>query len=114
MTCNLFGQLRVTGQLRQRTTVLGNGSSIDVDSISRPRKTSQPSVDRLIKTSFFELQADPHDLTRSDRTGTCGAMAQQCGDSGYQSAPQKLIHLVGCRDSSVCADPANRSDSPKR
>jgi hypothetical protein len=25
-------------------------------------------------------------------------MAQQCGDIGNQSAPQKFVHLVGCRD----------------
>ena len=29
----------------------------------------------------------------------CIAMAQQCGsDRGNQSVPQKLLHLVGCRD----------------
>jgi hypothetical protein len=92
---------------------LGNGS-IELDSISRPREIGQPSVDRMIKNSFFELQAEPQDLARADRSGPCGAMAQQCGDSGYQSAPQKFIHLVGCRDTSVCTDPANRPDSPKR
>jgi hypothetical protein len=29
-----------------------------------------------------------------------GAMAQQCGDigRGNQSAPQKFVRLVGCRD----------------
>jgi hypothetical protein len=92
---------------------LGNGS-IDVDRISRPRKTGRPSVDRLMKNSFFELQTDPQDLTPANRSGPCGAMTQQCGDSGYQSAPQKFIHLVGCRDASVCADAASRSASPKR
>jgi hypothetical protein len=25
-------------------------------------------------------------------------MAQQCGDLGNQSAPQKFVHLVGCRE----------------
>jgi hypothetical protein len=28
----------------------------------------------------------------------CGAMSQQCGDLSNQSAPQKFLHLVGCRD----------------
>jgi len=34
------------------------------------------------------------------RPKVCTAMAQQSGDSGRgnQSAPQKLVHLVGCRD----------------
>jgi hypothetical protein len=25
-------------------------------------------------------------------------MSQQCGDLSNQSAPQKFLHLVGCRD----------------
>ena len=92
---------------------MGNGN-IDVDSISRPRKTGQPNVERLIESSFFDLPIDPQDVARAEQHGPCGAMAQQCGDSGYQSAPQKFIHLVGCRDTKVCADPAHRSDLPKR
>jgi hypothetical protein len=28
----------------------------------------------------------------------CGAMSQQRTDSGMTSTPQKLLHLVGCRD----------------
>jgi hypothetical protein len=91
---------------------LGNGS-IDVDGISRPRKTGQPSVERLIEGSFFDLPIDPQDAVRADRHHPCGAMAQQCGDSGYQSAPQKFIHLVGCRDTKVCAEPAHRLNSAK-
>ncbi len=92
---------------------MGNGST-DVDSIPRPRETGQPSIERLIKSSFFELWVDPRDVTRTDPERPCGAMAQQCGDSGYQSAPQKFIHLVGCRDTKVCAERANRPNSPKR
>jgi hypothetical protein len=30
--------------------------------------------------------------------GNCGAMSQQCGDSGNYSTPQKFVQLVGCRD----------------
>lgn len=38
-------------------------------------------------------------LTKA-RPNVSGAMAQQCGDfgRGNQSAPQKLLQLVGCRD----------------
>jgi hypothetical protein len=32
------------------------------------------------------------------RTGICGAMTQQRCDSGHESAPQKLVQLVGYRD----------------
>jgi hypothetical protein len=36
-----------------------------------------------------------------------GAMSQQRGHSGNESAPQKLVHLVGCRDLNA-ARPAKR------
>jgi hypothetical protein len=35
---------------------------------------------------------------KSARTGICGAMTQQRCDSGTESAPQKLVQLVGYRD----------------
>lgn len=46
---------------------------------------------------------------RSDKSGPlkverpriCGAMLQQCADSGSFSTPQKFVRLVGCRNSSV-------------
>jgi len=41
-----------------------------------------------------------------------GAMAQQCGDSGNYSTPQKFVQLVGCRDPK--ARPWVRPDSAKR
>ena len=31
----------------------------------------------------------------------CGAMSQQRTDSGAVSTPQKLLHLIGCRDPKV-------------
>jgi hypothetical protein len=97
---------------------LGNGN-IDVDSISRPRKPGQSSVQRLTEDGVFELRTERQDGTRNDRPGLCGAMAQQRDDSGCQSAPQKFVHLVGCRDATVCADKAypdrtHRPNSPKR
>lgn len=92
---------------------MGNGST-DVDSIARPQKAGQPGVDRFVRTDFFELHTDPQDLSRAERSGPSGAMAQQSGDSGYQSAPQKLIHLVGCRDTKVCANRPHGPASTKR
>ena len=37
---------------------------------------------------------------KTERPGNCGAMLQQCADNGggNQSAPQKLLQLVGYRD----------------
>jgi hypothetical protein len=38
----------------------------------------------------------------------CKAMAQQCGNSGHQSAPQKFVRLVGCRDPKARLEPSAR------
>jgi hypothetical protein len=38
----------------------------------------------------------------------CRAMSEQCGDSGrgnVSASPQKLVHLVGCRDPKVRPEP---------
>jgi hypothetical protein len=63
---------------------VGNGN-IDVGSATPTRKPGQP-VERQGKTSEHPA-------------GLCGAMSQQ-GDEfrGNVSAPQKFVHLVGCRD----------------
>ena len=39
------------------------------------------------------------------RPGNCGAMSQQCGDSGNYSTPQKFVQLVGCRDPKASSGP---------
>ena len=36
------------------------------------------------------------------------AMTQQCGDSGHYSAPQKLLQLVGCRETKARLAPKLR------
>jgi hypothetical protein len=68
---------------------VGNGN-IDVGSATPTRKPGQP-VERQGKTS--EAKTSEHPVS------PCGAMSQQ-GDefSGNVSAPQKFVHLVGCRD----------------
>jgi hypothetical protein len=50
-----------------------------------PRRPGQPRIDQ-------------QNTPMKERPRICVAMAQQCADSGNQSAPQKLVHLVGCRD----------------
>jgi hypothetical protein len=42
---------------------------------------------------------------RPERPRLSAAMAQQCGDSGHHSAPQKLLQLVGCRESKARPEP---------
>jgi hypothetical protein len=49
------------------------------------RVSSQPGIDKPLQTATISM---------------CGAMSLQGGDSGRgnESVPQKLVHLVGCRD----------------
>ena len=79
---------------------MGN-DNIDVGNKTPPRKTGQPTVERLFGSNGLpELRIDQQNSSPADVRDICGAMAQQSGDSGRgnQSAPQKLLHLVGCRE----------------
>jgi hypothetical protein len=80
--------------------VVGNGN-IDVGNEKLTRKSGQPAVEILGESS-------PKNLLGTERPRISGAMAQQCGDigRGNQSAPQKFVRLVGCRDPK--ARPAQR------
>ncbi len=42
-----------------------------------------------------------------------GAMSQQRGDSGDQSAPQKFVQLVGCSDPKLKPEPWVRPRAPQ-
>ena len=81
--CNFSRQLRVVIR-QQRILVVGNGN-IDVGNKTPTRKPGQPGID------------GPNPL-RTERPRIPAAMAQQCGDLGNQSAPQKFVHLIGCRE----------------
>jgi hypothetical protein len=62
--------------------------NIDVGSATPTRKPGQP-VERQGETSEHPV-------------GFCGAMSQQGSEfCGNVSAPQKFVHLVGCRDRKV-------------
>ncbi|MEH2546411.1 hypothetical protein V1283_003056 [Bradyrhizobium sp. AZCC 2262] len=66
---------------------MGSGN-IDVGSATPTRKPGQP-VERQGETSERPVSL-------------CGAMSQQGGEfRGNVSAPQKFVHLVGCRDRKV-------------
>ena len=63
---------------------MGNGN-LDVGNATPTRKPGQP-VERQGETSEHPVSL-------------CGAMSQQGGEfRGNVSAPQKFVHLVGCRD----------------
>jgi len=38
------------------------------------------------------------EITSTSAEDHCGAMSQQRADSGTTMAPQKFLHLVGCRE----------------
>ena len=75
---------------------MGDGN-IDVGNKTRNRKPGSPVVESLAKTD------SPSGL----RPRICRAMLQQCADSGRgnQSAPQKFVQLVGCRDRKARPEP---------
>ena len=71
------------------------------------RTPRQPTAERL-------AGGDGASEPRTDKplqTGTitlCGAMSLQGGGHGNESVPQKLVHLVGCRDSKARPEPWGR------
>jgi hypothetical protein len=116
MTCNFLVRLRVMANLQQRISVVGNGN-IDVGTGIPTRTFGQPTVERLSGINGLpELRIDQLSPARAERPTVSGAMTQQSGDSGWgtQCAPQKLLHLVGCREAKDRPDLLNRSDTTKR
>ena len=86
---------------------MGNGD-FDVGKTSAARKPDQPIIETPAGTdSPSARRIDKTNPQKVERPRICGAMAQQCGDSGRgnQSAPQKLVHLVGCRDPKASTEP---------
>jgi hypothetical protein len=106
--------LRVVSNLQHRIPVVGN---IDVGNKTPTRKTGQPTVERLYGTDGLpELRIDQPNPSPAKHSGNCGAMTLQSGDSGWgnQSAPQKLLHLVGCREAKARADLPKHPGTAKR
>jgi len=101
-TCNFHGQLRVVVPSQQRIPVVGDGN-FDVGKESPTRKPGQPMVEPLAGNDSSSLRRI--DKSNPQRPSICGAMTQQCGDSGNMSAPQKFVHLVGCRDPKARPEP---------
>ena len=86
---------------------MGNGN-IDVGNKSPTRKPGPPVVERLAGSNNApELRIDKPNPLKTERPKICGAMLQQCGDSGRgnESVPQKFVQLVGCRDPNVRPEP---------
>jgi hypothetical protein len=99
---------RVMTHLQRRVAVVGNGIT-DVGNQTTSRNPSQPIAERL---AGVDDSSEPR-IDKPPQTATisiCGAMSLQGGDSGRgnASAPQKLVHLVGCRDPKVQPEPWGR------
>ena len=80
--------------------------SIDVGN-NPTRKPGQPIVQRSAESNgSTDARIDRQSPKRTERP-ICGAMSQQYGDShrGNESAPQKLVQLVGCRDPKARSEP---------
>jgi hypothetical protein len=94
---------------------VGSGN-IDVGNKTPTRKPGRPIVGDLIETDGPKLRTDEPNPRMKERA--CVAMTQQSCDSsrGNQSAPQKFVHLVGCRDPKVRPEPwvRTRRDPAKR
>ena len=86
---------------------MGNGN-IDVGTKTPAPKSNGPSALRTFETKPLS----------KERPRISVAMAQQSGDfgRGNQSAPQKLLQLVGCRDPKARPAPGvrPRAEPPKR
>ena len=79
-------------------SVAGNGN-IGVGASGRTRRPGSPA-ETLAGTKLSGPQIDETCLLGKESPKICIAMTQQSGEygRGNQSAPQKLLHLVGCRD----------------
>jgi hypothetical protein len=88
---------------------VGNGN-IDVGNKTATRKPGQPIVEQIAKRDGSERRIDKTIAPKAERPRICGAMSQQCGDSGRgnQSAPQKFVQLVGFRDPKAQPKPSVR------
>ena len=76
------------------------------------RKPGRPIVQRLLESNgSTDARIDRQNLKRAERP-ICGAMSQQGSEfRGNVSAPQKFVHLVGCRERKAGADLETRQYS---
>ena len=93
---------------------MGNGN-IDVGNNTATRKPGQPIVEQMAKRDGSSgRRIDQVIAAKVERPRICGAMSQQRGDSGNQSAPQKFVRLVGFRDPKALPKPSVHPAPVKR
>lgn len=95
--------------------MVGNGN-VDVGNKTPTRKPGRPIIERLTGTDGGASgpRIEAPNTVRMKQPGNCGAMSQQCGDSGNFSTPQKLVQLVGYRDPKASSEPWVRPGPMKR
>ena len=80
--------------------------NIDVGDKTPVRQPGRPIPERTARTDDTpQRRIEGSNTLRIKRPGDCGAMSQQCGDSGNYSTPQKFVQLVGCRDPKASSEP---------
>ena len=106
---------------------MGSGN-INVGNDTPTRKPGQPAVENLPGSNGSGPRIDPslkperqgkaqektQEKTqgKASAAGPCGAMSQQNSEfRGNVSAPQQLVHLVGCRDRKAGPGPEARQYS---
>jgi hypothetical protein len=90
---NLRAGCALSLSLQKRMAVMGRGG-ITADSNPSTRKPK-----KAIAEAKGPIEPAQRGETPPGNSGHyCGAMSQQRTDSGAVSTPQKLLHLVGCRD----------------
>jgi hypothetical protein len=86
---------------QQRTAVVGNGNN-DVGSATPNRKSGRELAENSPGSNDPGprfVKAGRHGEASGPPVSLCGEMSQQGGEfRGNMSAPQKLLHLVGCRE----------------
>jgi hypothetical protein len=78
--------------------------NIDVGNEIAPPKKGQP-IERLAAADAASRPRIDRALQKKETVRICGAMSQQRGDSGHDSAPQKFVQLVGYRDPKARPEP---------
>jgi hypothetical protein len=76
--------------------------NIDVGNQAAARKAGQLGASAGVVVAPGTEKAVP---PKKQRASISGAMSQQRGDSGHESAPQKLLQLVGYRDPKARLEP---------
>jgi len=101
----LAGQ-RVVAVHSTRIAVVGH-DNLRVGSVTPTRKTGRPIVEQMKASGSPDAGVRQ---MQGEQPRNCGAMSQQGSFSyhGNVCSPQKLVHLVGCRDPSVRIEPWTR------